>query len=353
MRVDVDRVVEASGFGRRREVAHDVIVVRAARVLGADRNHALGAAEVRTHAAHVDADHVAGVRGHDAAAVTDLLVNREQQGNLAAERDLAGGDGAGEADEDRGRELVIQEATLDVAALRDRGARVHGDDVTCLNAQSQDLVLRGHVLVEEDLHVLLDLLDLVVGDVGGGLGVEDDTGVGAAVTRVDGAVLAIRGAPLVAAEGCGAQTAVVLDGTDHGTERVDVTGEHEGVALAAQLDEHVALVGDFGRKAEFGEGLHEVVRCMLGVAGGAGDGGELREALRDVGEVGIQGLLRGRGCCLSPLSVRRGANDAEARASAYKKAPRLARKPGRLTTSDCLGDRRLPPEKGTVPFQVT
>ena len=197
VRVDVDGVVELLGFRCGREVAHDVIVVRAARVLGADRNHALGAAEVRTHATHVDADHVAGVLRHDAATVADLLVDREQQGDLAAERDLAGGDGAGKSDEDRGGELVIQEAALDVAALRDRGAWVHGDDVTCLNTQSQDLVLRGYVLVEEDLHVLLDLLDLVVGDVGGGLGVEDDAGVGAAVARVDGAVLAIRGAPLV------------------------------------------------------------------------------------------------------------------------------------------------------------
>ena len=224
--------------------------------------------------------------------MADLLVDREQQRHLARERHFAGGDGAGEAEQHGCGELVVQKAALDVAALGDRGARIHCDDVARLHAQRERLVLRGDVLVEQDFHVLLDLLYLLVRDMGGGLGVEDHARVGSAIARVDGAVLAVGRAPLVAAERRGAQAPVVLDGADHGAQGVDVAGKHERLALPAQLDEDVALVGDLGRIAEAREGLNQIVRGVLGVAGGAGDGRELRETLGDVAEIRIQVLLR-------------------------------------------------------------
>jgi len=96
MRVHVDGVIElklARDIGQR---GHQIVVVGAARILGANRHHALGAAQVVAHAAHVHADHLARVGRHKGTAMADLLVHGKEQRNLTRKRHLASGDGAGE-----------------------------------------------------------------------------------------------------------------------------------------------------------------------------------------------------------------------------------------------------------------
>lgn len=97
VRVHIDGVIElklARDIGNR---GYQVVVVRTARILGANRNHALGAAQVVTHAAHVHADHLARVGRHEGAAVSDLLVHGKEQRHLARKRHLASGDGTRQA----------------------------------------------------------------------------------------------------------------------------------------------------------------------------------------------------------------------------------------------------------------
>ena len=96
MRVHVDGVIElelARDVGQR---GYQVVVVGATRILSANRNHALGAAQVVTHAAHVHADHLARVSRHKGTAVADLLVHRKEQRNLARKGHLAVSNGAGQ-----------------------------------------------------------------------------------------------------------------------------------------------------------------------------------------------------------------------------------------------------------------
>ena len=174
--------------------------------------------------------------------MANLLVHGKEQRNLARKGHLTIGDGAGQTQQNRRRQLVIQKAALDVAALRHRGTRIHGDDVTGLNAQLKHIVLAVDVLIEQDLHVLLDGLDRLIGHMRRRLGVEDHARIDIAVTRVDSAVLAIGSRPLMPAKGRGAQTAIVLYGAHHGAQGIDMARQHERLPLAAKLNEHVALI---------------------------------------------------------------------------------------------------------------
>ena len=88
------------------------------------------------------------------------------------------------------------------------------------------------------------------------LGIEDHARVDIAVTRVDGAVLAIGRRPLVPTKRRGTQAAIVLNGAYHGAQGVDMTRQHERLALAAKLDQHVALIGTLGAKAHIAQRFH-------------------------------------------------------------------------------------------------
>ena len=256
MRVHVDGIIElklARDIGQR---GHQIVVVGATRILGANRHHALGAAQVVAHAAHVNADHLARVGRHESTAVADLLVHSKEQRHLARKRHLAISNSAGQTQQNRRRQLVIQEAALDVAALRHRGTRIHSDDVAGLNAQLKHIVLAVDILIEQDFHVLLDGLDRLVGHVRRRLGVKNHTRVHIAVTRVDGAVLAIGRRPLMPAERRGTQTAIVLNGAYHGAQGIDMARQHERLALTTKLNEHIALVRTLGAKAHIAQRFH-------------------------------------------------------------------------------------------------
>ena len=87
------------------------------------------------------------------------------------------------------------------------------------------------------------------------LGVENHTRVHIAVTRVDGAVLAIGRRPLVPTKRRGTQAAIVLNGAYHGAQGVDMARQNKRLALAAKLNQHVALIGTLRAKAHITQGL--------------------------------------------------------------------------------------------------
>ena len=188
--------------------------------------------------------------------MADLLVHGKEQRHLTREGHLAVGNGASQTQQNRRRQLVIQEAALDVATLRHRGARIHSDDIARLNTQLEHIVFAVNVLVEQDLHVLLDGLDRFIGHVRRRLGVEDHTRIHIAVTRVDGAVLAIGRRPLVPAERRGTQATIVLNGAHHGAQGIDMARQYERLALAAKFNQHVTLIRTLRPKAHIAQGLH-------------------------------------------------------------------------------------------------
>ena len=188
--------------------------------------------------------------------MADLLVHGKEQRNLTRKRHLASGDGTRQAQQNGGRKLVVQEAALNVATLRHRRARVHSDDVASLNTQLEHIVLAVDVLVEQDLHVLLDSLDRLVGHVRRRLGIEDHTRVHIAVARVDGAVLAIGRRPLMPADRRGAQTTIVLDRAHHSAQGIDMARQHERLTLTTKLNEHVALIRTLRPKPHIAQCFH-------------------------------------------------------------------------------------------------
>ena len=88
------------------------------------------------------------------------------------------------------------------------------------------------------------------------LGIEDHTRVDIAIARINGAVLAIGRRPLMPAEGRGAQATIVLNGTHHGAQGVDMARQHERLALAAKLNQHVAFIGTLGPKPHLAQRFH-------------------------------------------------------------------------------------------------
>ena len=97
MWVDVDGVAEVQALGRIGKRAHQLVIVRATRILGADGDHALSTAQIVAHTAHIHADHLARVCRHEGAAMADLLVHREEQGHLARELNVPRSDRASQA----------------------------------------------------------------------------------------------------------------------------------------------------------------------------------------------------------------------------------------------------------------
>ena len=74
------------------------------------------------------------------------------------------------------------------------------------------------------------------------LGIEDHARVHIAVTRVDGAVLAIGRRPLMPTKRRGTQATIVLNGAHHGAQGIDMARQHKRLTLAAKLNQHVAML---------------------------------------------------------------------------------------------------------------
>ena len=88
------------------------------------------------------------------------------------------------------------------------------------------------------------------------LGVKNHTRVDVAITRINGAVLAIGRRPLMPAERRGTQATIVLNGAHHGAQGVDMAGQHQRLTLAAKLNQHVALIGTLRAKAHIAQRFH-------------------------------------------------------------------------------------------------
>ena len=116
------------------------------------------------------------------------------------------------------------------------------------------------------------------------LGIEDHTRVHIAIARVNGAVLAIGRRPLVPTKRRGTQAAIVLNGAYHGAQGVDMTRQHERLALAAKLDQHVALIGALGPKAHIAQRFHQIISRRTGIARRRSNRSQRLKLSRNIGE---------------------------------------------------------------------
>ena len=116
------------------------------------------------------------------------------------------------------------------------------------------------------------------------LGVKDHARVDIAVTRVDGAVLAIGRGPLVPAEGRGAQATIVLNGAHHGAQGIDMARQHERLTLTTKLNEHIALIGALGPKAHIAQRLHQIISRRTGIARRRSNRSQRLKLSCDIGE---------------------------------------------------------------------
>ncbi len=86
------------------------------------------------------------------------------------------------------------------------------------------------------------------------------------------------------AEGRGAQATIVLNGTHHGAQGIDMARQHERLALAAKLNQHVAFIGALGPKAHIVQRLYQIISRRTGIARRRSNRSQRLKLSRDIGE---------------------------------------------------------------------
>ena len=152
-RIDIHGIRRAHLLRRRNQPAHHVVVIRPAAVLRADGNHALVASQSLADTAHIHRDGLCHTcRNARAAAVTDFLKRSDMHIDGALRRDTFFLQISGIAKQNADAQLVVEEAALDVAALRHAGARLEADVIARADAQLLHVVRAFHRLVEHDFN---------------------------------------------------------------------------------------------------------------------------------------------------------------------------------------------------------
>ena len=86
------------------------------------------------------------------------------------------------------------------------------------------------------------------------------------------------------AERRGAQATIVLNGTHHGAQGIDMARQYKRLALATKLNEHVTLIGTLGAKAHIAQGLHQIISSRTGIARRRSNRSQRLKLSCDIGE---------------------------------------------------------------------
>ena len=257
---------------RERPYVH-LVAVGAAGILGADGDLPLGAVQTFAHAAHVHGDGLGDTGGNaGAAAMAHFLIDRDVGVELPLRLHACVFQVLGKAQQNAHRQLVVQEAALEVAGGGAAGAGVEAHNVANGNAQGLGLLGRGDILVQDDFNGIIGALGVGIAavDVDGGVHQLAGALVNFAAAGIDLYVLRLGIVGAHAAQGGQLQPAVALDLADHGTQGVGVGLQQQGIVpiLAAQLCQNAALGGDSGRAAQGLKGILHPLGCVGGKAGG-------------------------------------------------------------------------------------
>ena len=151
--------------------------------------------------------------------------------------------------------LIIQMAALHKAAFRDHRTGVKGDKVTGANAQCLRSLLGPGFLIHHHFQGLIVSRcgGLVAPHVAAGMGGLHRSAVPLAAAGVDDHVFIFNGIVIVAAQLGVPQTAIGLNGAHHGTQRIHMGGDGQGMTRAADAADHRALGRTLRGKAEAGQ----------------------------------------------------------------------------------------------------
>ena len=281
--IHIHSIVRAGFLRCVDQLAHHLVAVRTAGVLGADGDLLFSALQTVTHAAHVHGNGLRDTCGDgSAAAVAHFFVD----GDVGV--DLAGGDNLvvcqifGKAQQNTDTQLVIQETALQITAGSSLGARVKADDIAHFNTQLAGIIGRIYILIQNDLHsvpaagsggIILVYMDGSVTKLTGTFNHRAAAGMDADIFR-------FRVVGIHAAETGQLQAAVALDLTDHGAEGIGMGFQQQGIIgiFTAQIHDHTALAGDGSIKTQRGEGSLHPAGSLFGVARG-GINGKQRSGL--------------------------------------------------------------------------
>ena len=184
---------------------------------------------------------------------------------------------AGQGQEDTSRQLIVQEAALDVPRGGDGGAGVKAHHIPIGDAQGLHVLPALHLLVQHHLHGVEGAggVGIVGVDVGGGVVELEGAGVHLAVPGADAHIFPLAVVGTQAAHVDNVDAALSGDAGDHAPQGVQVGQQQQAVFLGqvgGEVYQHRTFPGVLGVKAQ----VFQMIVCILchrfGVAGGAVNG---------------------------------------------------------------------------------
>ena len=143
VRIHIHRIVRPFALGGGNQLPHDIIAVRPAGVLRADGHLPFGALHALADAAHVHRNRLRHtIRHRRRAAMPNFLIDRDVDVHAALRRQILVLQILRERLQDADRQLVIQEAALDVPAFGDAAARVKADEIAHVDAELANILRR-------------------------------------------------------------------------------------------------------------------------------------------------------------------------------------------------------------------
>ena len=149
MGIHIHCVVSFRLSGCGNELAHHIVVVGTAGILGANGNLLFGTLQTVTYTTHIHGNHFRHTgRDRSGAAMANLFVNRDMDVSSSFRCQMIVGKVFGKAQEDAYAELVIQETALEITGSGFSGAGIKTDNVTNLNTQFPGIGGGGDILVQ-------------------------------------------------------------------------------------------------------------------------------------------------------------------------------------------------------------
>ena len=171
MWINVNGIIQLLLSGNVGKGGYQVIIIRSAGIFGTDRYHPFCTAKIGTDTAHIYGKHFFGIRRNKTSAVSHFLIDCKQQRNFTVQFPVFIPDSPGEAEKDSSRELVIQKTAFDVSTFGNNCAGIHGDDVSGLNAEGQNIFFGGYIFIQQNFHVLFQSFNFLICNMGRWFGV--------------------------------------------------------------------------------------------------------------------------------------------------------------------------------------
>ena len=271
-RENVHHVVHARADGRLPQLVGQGPVIGEAGVLGKDGDLVLVGVLVRAGGRDIQGQHVLHAFGQPGGAVADLLVGRKVEPDLPVQGLPALLKGLDCRQQHGHAGLIVHETGLEIAVCEPI-AGLQGDHIAGVDAEGSGLLGAPHVLIQYDADVGAevgrDAAQLLLRHVDGVGRAADGPGEDLAVPGVNADVLGHAVEGIEPAHRADVQRAVGVHMAHHEADIVQVGRDGQTVALAAQVGDHAALVGEPIGAAQLVQQAAQELLDLLILAGGA------------------------------------------------------------------------------------